>query len=237
MEAVVSPVLPPFSSSPSSAFSAPAAAAQAPPAYLTVDGAAFAGRVERASAMPPVFTVRGFLSPDECALLIESGRANLRRSIVVDGKAGKSPAPSRTSESCYLHKESTAWLAERIEQLLPGKGAPTHEPPQVARYLSGQYYLPHFDAFDMATGPGRECAMTGGQRLATVLVYLNDVAEGGATYFPKLDLRVRPELGKALVFFPCSLDGTLDTQALHTAENATDETWVCRVWVREHEFK
>lgn len=109
-------------------------------------------------------------------------------------------------------------------------------PPQVARYQPDQFYLPHFDGFDMTTGPGRECVHTGGQRVATVLIYLNDVQSGGATYFPKLDLRFQPRRGSAVVFFPCSLDGRLDPQALHTAERAVAEKWVCQVWVRQRDY-
>jgi hypothetical protein len=55
--------------------------------------------VERVHADPPVFRVAGFLSPDECARVLAAGLPGLARSIVVDGAAGKSPAPSRTSES------------------------------------------------------------------------------------------------------------------------------------------
>ena len=153
---------------------------------------------------PPLYAVDGFLTPAECDALIESGRRGLKRSIVVDGTAGKSSAPSRTSESCYLLKDATAWLADRIHALT-GKPQATHEPPQVARYVRDQYYLAHYDAFDVTTGPGRECCATGGQRVATVLLYLNDVAAGGGTYFPKLDLRFSPRKGAAVVFFPCSL--------------------------------
>ncbi len=73
---------------------------------------------------------------------------------------GKSPAPSRTSESCYLQKTETKWLADKILALI-GKPQTTHEPPQVARYLAGQYYRAHYDAFDMTTEPGRECSKVG----------------------------------------------------------------------------
>jgi hypothetical protein len=112
------------------------------------------------NTVPPIYVVENFLTPEECDLLIETGRAGLKRSIVVDGKAGKVSAPSRTSESCYLQKEKTVWLADKINALT-GKPQSTHEPPQVARYLLDQYYLPHFDAFDLTTGPGRECANPG----------------------------------------------------------------------------
>lgn len=77
-------------------------------------------------------------------------------------QAGKSAAPSRTSESCYLSKTSQSWFHQKIA-LLTGKAPSTHEPAQVARYQGGQFYLAHFDAFDVTTGPGRECALTGKQ--------------------------------------------------------------------------
>ena len=131
----------------------------------------------QACADPPVFVAPAFLSAAECDALIAAGAPGLARSIVVDGEAGKSPAPSRTSESCYLLKADQAWLHGRVAALT-GMQPGAHEPPQIARYSPSQFYLPHFDAFDVTTVPGAECIATGGQRVATVLIYLNDVATG-----------------------------------------------------------
>jgi hypothetical protein len=64
---------------------------------------------------------------------------------------------------------------DRLRRRLPARDKP---PLQVARYQANQYYLPHFDAFDLTTEPGRECVRSGGQRVATVLIYLNNVAQG-----------------------------------------------------------
>merc|ERR1712188_298713 len=64
--------------------------------------------------------------------------------------------------------------------------------------------------------------------VATVLVYLNDVARGGCTSFSKLGLSIQPKKGTALVFFPASLDGMLDQHYLHAAEPALDLKWVSR---------
>ena len=121
----------------------------------------------RVSDDPPVFEVPGFLSPEECEHVRKSGEPGLARSIVVDGAAGKSPAPSRTSESCYLDSNAAGltWLQARVSALCAGKAMATQEPVQVARYLPGQFYLAHYDAFDITTGPGRECVATGGQRV------------------------------------------------------------------------
>lgn len=149
----------------------------------------------------------------------------MKRSIVVDGTAGKSSAPTRTSQSCFLNKGSVSWLCDKVSKLTL-KPSTHQEPPQVCRYYKGQFYKSHFDAFDLNTGPGRECCFTGGNRVGTVLIYLTDAATGGGTYFPKIDLRVLPKKGKALIFFPCTLDGKLDRLALHTGEEADEEKWV-----------
>jgi prolyl 4-hydroxylase len=119
---------------------------------------------------------------------------------------------------------------------LTGIPADCHEPPQIARYQAGQFYLAHFDAFDVTTASGNECVATGGQRIGTVLVYLNSVPQGGATYFPRLELRSQPVQGTALIFFPCSLEADLDPLTLHAAETAQDEKWVCQIWIRQKPY-
>ena len=65
------------------------------------------------------------------------------------------------------------------------------ELPPVARYLPGQFYAAHFDAFDVSTVAGQGFVANGGQRTHTVLVYLNDVPAplGGGTTFHAARLR------------------------------------------------
>jgi len=52
------------------------------------------------------------------------------------------------------------------------------------RYQLGQEYKPHFDYFDPAQTKNLGEA---GNRVATVVMYLSDVEEGGETYFPDAD--------------------------------------------------
>ena len=100
----------------------------------------------------------------------------------------------------------------------------------------GEFYKPHYDAFDTASSDGRRFAQNGGQRVCTVLVYLNDVENGGETSFSKLGLRVKPRKGTALVFFPATLDGVLDQHYLHAAEPAQDLKWVSQIWIRQKAY-
>jgi len=50
---------------------------------------------------------------------------------------------------------------------------------QVLRYKNGEKYEPHFDYFN-----DKQNQLIGGQRIATVLMYLSNVKMGGETIFP-----------------------------------------------------
>lgn len=99
--------------------------------------------------------------------------------------------------------------------------------------MPSQQYYQHFDAFNLDEEDGRRFAANGGQRTVTVLIYLNDVARGGQTSFPSLQLEVRPVQGMALVFFPATVDGQLDPRALHAALPAVDTKFVSQIWIRQ----
>ncbi len=54
-------------------------------------------------------------------------------------------------------------------------------------------------------------------RFATVLVYLQDVKEGGETKFPKLGISVRPKQGRLLLWNNMRPDGSCDPTSIHNA--------------------
>jgi hypothetical protein len=101
------------------------------------------------------------------------------------------------------------------------------EAPTVIRYEAGQALAPHYDANE---GAVVEDAARGGQTLATLLVYLNDVAKGGRTRFGKLNVAVNPRKGDGLLFFPASAAGDFDDRVEHEGEQAVDEKWIARIW-------
>lgn len=99
---------------------------------------------------------------------------------------------------------------------------------QVLHYQKGQKYDAHNDYFHDAIN-----TKNGGQRIATVLMYLTDVEEGGETVFPlskadssragwaslsscgKSGVSVKPKRGDALLFWSMSPNATLDSKSLH----------------------
>jgi prolyl 4-hydroxylase len=186
-------------------------------------------------AQPPIFAVEDFLSHAECDFLIDAASDAFGPAPVV-GRGSGEVSPSRTSSTCYLAREDLPEYLRKVS-MLTGKPPEHCELPQVGRYLAGERYLQHFDAFDLTDEDGRRFAANGGQRTVTVLVYLNDVAQGGATAFPNLNIEVCPRRGMAVVFFPSTLDGLLDRMALHAALPAVDVKYVSQVWIRQSNYE
>jgi hypothetical protein len=71
---------------------------------------------------------------------------------------------------------------------------------QVLHYRPGAEYKPHYDYFDPAESRARPPSSRGGQRVATLVMYLNEPARGGGTTFPDLGLEVAPQRGHAVFF-------------------------------------
>jgi prolyl 4-hydroxylase len=129
-------------------------------------------------------------------------------------------------------------LCERIERRLAelvnwpyenGEGL------QVLRYKNGAQYVPHYDYFDPAQPGTPRILERGGQRVATIVMYLRTPERGGGTVFPDIGLEVAPIKGSAVFF---SYDRPYpDTKTLHGGTPVTlGEKYVATKWMREREF-
>lgn len=184
---------------------------------------------------PHVAMVDGLLSEDECERLIALSAGKLRRSEVVDPGGGLAVSGVRSSEGTHFaHAEDPVVdrLERRIAALL-GKPVEHGEPLQILHYGPGGEYLPHHDWFDPAQ-PGTAAHLAnGGQRVATVVVYLNAPRAGGETRFPELGLAVRPRRGAAVVFEYANAAGEVDPRLLHAgAPVLAGEKWIATKWLR-----
>ena len=73
-----------------------------------------------------------------------------------------------------------------------------------------------------------------GQRLASMVTYLNLPDAGGATDFPRRGLVVVPELGTGVLFNNTLADGAPDLDSLHAGLPVLrGEKWVATLWFRE----
>jgi prolyl 4-hydroxylase len=106
---------------------------------------------------------------------------------------------------------------------------------QVLRYRPGAEYRPHHDYFDPAHPGTAHVLKRGGQRVGTLVMYLNTPQGGGATTFPDVGLEVAPIRGNAVFF---SYDRPhASTRTLHGGAPVTaGEKWVATKWMREGVF-
>lgn len=209
--------------------------------------------VEILSWEPRAILYHNFLTPRECLYLIHQASPHMLKSTVVDSATGRSKdSRVRTSSGTFLRRGQDD-VIERIEKRIAdftfipsshGEGF------QVLHYQKGQKYEAHYDYFhdDVNT-------QNGGQRIATVLMYLSDVELGGETVFPAADadpgrdgydalsecgkggVAVRPRRGDALLFWSMRPDATLDAKSLHAGcPVVKGNKWSATKWLRVHEY-
>jgi prolyl 4-hydroxylase len=106
---------------------------------------------------------------------------------------------------------------------------------QILRYRPGAEYKPHYDYFDPALSGTPGILKRGGQRVGSLVCYLNTPAKGGATVFPDVHLDVAPVKGNA-VFFSYDRPHPM-TRSLHGGAPVIEgEKWVATKWLREGRF-
>lgn len=190
-------------------------------------------------ALPRVVIFGGLLSDEECDALIEAARPRLSRSLTVATKTGGEEVnPDRTSQGMFFQRgenELVARIEARIARLVNwpvqnGEGI------QVLHYGPGAEYKPHYDYFDPAEPGTATITRRGGQRVGTVVMYLNEPEKGGGTTFPNAHFEVAPKRGNA-VFFSYERPHP-STKTLHGgAPVIAGEKWIATKWMREGEFK
>ncbi|WP_442603088.1 2OG-Fe(II) oxygenase [Paenibacillus sp. KN14-4R] len=104
---------------------------------------------------------------------------------------------------------------------------------QILNYDIGKKYKPHFDYFAAASGSKVQLA-NGGQRMSTLVIYLNDVVSGGETLFPKIGLSIVPQMGSAVYFEYSNSLGQVDPLTLHGGSPVVQgEKWIATKWMRQ----
>lgn len=188
---------------------------------------------------PRLVLFGNLLSPEECAALIaEAEPAMARSKTVATRTGGEEINADRTSDGMFFRRGETPTvqlLEARIARLLNwpleyGEGL------QILNYRPGAQYRPHHDYF-APDEPGTPAILErGGQRVATLVVYLNEVEAGGCTVFPETGLRVHPQIGQAVFFSYARPDP--ESRTLHGGDPVLrGEKWIATKWLREREFK
>jgi prolyl 4-hydroxylase len=191
-------------------------------------------------ARPVIAVLANVLSAEECEELIALARPRLRPSTVVAPATGEHHvAEYRNSEGMFFLPGETPLVAALDARFSEIMNVPIDhgEGLQVLRYGPGTRYTPHFDFLVPRNEASELSLRRSGQRVSTLVTYLNDVPGGGETTFPHAGLSVCPMRGNAVYFEYCNSRGQVDAASLHAGEPVTEgEKWAVTKWMRERPF-
>jgi prolyl 4-hydroxylase len=189
----------------------------------------------------PVFAALGnVVDADECKGIIEMARPRLKPSTLVDPTSGRDVVSDKRASWGMFFRLGENDLVARLDRRLSAlMNLPLEngEGLQVLYYPSGAGSEPHYDYLAPTNAANRESIARSGQRVSTLVTYLNDVQDGGQTVFPQLGLAVSPIRGNACYFEYTDENGRVDTRSLHASATVTrGEKWVMTKWMRERRF-
>jgi prolyl 4-hydroxylase len=217
----------------------PAEAPLLPPGsrIVTADRAV---RVLARGDRPIMALLGGMLTDEECEELIALARPRLGPSTVVDPDSGHDVVASyRTSQGMFFRPAENRLVARLDRRFAEVMNLPVEngEGLQVLCYQAGAGTTPHHD-FLVPSNPANQASIArSGQRVSTIVTYLNDVEEGGETVFPLAGWTVAPHRGSSLYFEYCDRRGRLDHHSLHAGNPVTrGEKWVVTKWMRQRRF-
>ena len=134
---------------------------------------------------PLIVILGNVLSNEECDELIRLSKDKMQRSKI---GVTREVNELRTSSSMFFQEsenEIVARVEKRISSIMNipiehGEGI------QILQYTPGQEYKAHYDFFSSTSKAAKN------NRISTLIMYLNDVEQGGETFFPKLNFSVSP---------------------------------------------
>lgn len=143
-----------------------------------------------------------------------------------------SQSPARTSTTYFDVQDQFHSIRSHILHQIQAVWGHCHqiaatELLQLTKYTQHQHYVPHWDYFNV---PGVEVS-TDNDRIATVIIYLNDDFLGGTTSFPHLALQVHAKVGHMLYF--CYPPGDRAHFTKHSGDQVlSGEKKIATMWIR-----
>lgn len=189
---------------------------------------------------PLVLAVDNFMNEEECQEYIELASSTaLHSQTSPTVGVGKEARAQRTSTTWYHAYEKVPAFLTKASALMGLTNVDGWEEIQTVRYRRQEHFSWHLDAL----GQDALSQNTSGQRIATLLVYLTEGVEGGATMFRDMGIQVKPRRGSALLFFPAAggLPGCPpDFRTLHcgqvVAESSPEDKWIGQIWLRPRPY-
>lgn len=201
---------------------------------VDVDGRHIA--VSTSMERPVIRVLHNVLDDEECDALIEMARPRMQRALTVANSGQQQVDQARTSDGMFFEVDENPLIRTIEKRLSKLVNLPlSHgEALQMLHYHPGQEYKPHQDWFDPRQPAWKAVAEYGGQRIASIIIYLNTPEAGGGTHFPYAGLTVAAQRGDAVYF----AYETGEKYSLHAGLPVErGEKWIATRWLREQPYR
>ncbi|MBS2971048.1 2OG-Fe(II) oxygenase [Metabacillus sp. KIGAM252] len=179
---------------------------------------------------PMIAILGNVLSHEECDELIQLSKEHMNRSKI---GTEREVSGIRTSSGTFLPETEhgvTSRIERRVAQIT-NVPASHGEGLHILNYKPGEEYKAHLDYF-------KSSKANHNPRISTLIMYLNDVEEGGETYFPHLKLSITPQKGMAVYFEYFYQDPAINELTLHGgAPVISGDKWAATMWVRRRQYR
>ncbi|EEC09958.1 prolyl 4-hydroxylase alpha subunit 1, putative [Ixodes scapularis] len=194
-------------------------------------------KLEEINLKPYVIVMHDVVQDKDIEDLMAFAEPRLERSTTYTGNE-MMPSPERTSSTAWLN-EDEAPIAVRMNSYLRallGMGTSDTdeeaEAYQLANYGTGGHFLPHHDFLQDSLQADNSVT---GDRLATLMIYMTDVEEGGTTVFPNLGIRLTPKKGDAAFWWNLKASGDGERLTTHAGCPVLyGSKWIANKWFRSY---
>ncbi|XP_037728386.1 prolyl 4-hydroxylase subunit alpha-1 [Drosophila subpulchrella] len=193
-------------------------------------------KMELVGLDPYMVLYHDVLSAKEIEELQGMATPGLKRATVFQASSGRNEVvKTRTSKVAWFPDSFSPLTLRLNARITDMTGFNLHgsEMLQLMNYGLGGHYDKHYDFFNQTNS---NLTAMSGDRIATVLFYLTDVEQGGATVFPNIQKAIFPQRGSVIMWYNLKDDGVPNPQTLHAAcPVIVGSKWVCNKWIRERE--
>lgn len=191
-----------------------------------------------------ILEIYDILTPAECKELIRlANKKGLHQSEILNNTDGKD-----TEVRTEFRKSKQAWLPNSYDKIvmkiakfsekITGIPKENQEELQVAKYEENGKFIEHYDSCiyeDKAYCD--KVNHYSGERRTTLLIYLNDDFKEGQTEFVEVGLKIKPEVGKGILFWSTDHNDNLFVKSKHKGNSVIGgEKWIATKWSHPKKF-
>jgi len=177
-----------------------------------------------------------FIDQNEANYILKNATPKFEESQTIGGGVD---VQTRKSKTAWLDKNDPVVKTVILRVCeIHGHSFENAEHLQVVKYGPNGFYNPHHDSTGDENKESAEFLQSGGHRVLTMLIYLNDDFTGGSTRFVNLERDVKPPKHGSILFFPLDKHNRrCHPKALHAGlPLESGEKYIANVWIRQGPF-